>query len=173
MYKLGMFDGALHTTRVIMPSCRVASPDTCGMLGTVGASRPPSKSMWVGAAVGAAGMAVAAAGMAVAPAAGPLAALPLLAEAAGEDSLMLPREAAMLALTLTSDSFLGPLVSGAEGEGRGRVWGGFAGMESLLGESGTGVSFFKASMRALVACTASSVWHDDCSDILPAAFVAI
>lgn len=134
------------------------------MLGGAGASRPPSRSMWDGAAVGVVGMAVAVAGMVVAPAAGPLAALPLLAGAAGEDSLMLPSEAAMLALTLTSDSFLGPLVSGAEGEGRGRVWGGLAGMESLLGDSGTGVSFFRASMRALVACTASSVWHSRHSD---------
>ena len=137
------------------------------MLAGGGASRPPSRSMWDGAAVGAVGMAVAAAGMAVAPAAGPLAALPLLAGAAEGDSLMLPSEAAMLALTLTSDSFLGALVSGADGEARGRVWGGLAGMESLLGDSGTGVSFFRASMRALVACTASSVWHSEQSEKSP------
>ena len=66
-------------------------------------------------------MAVAAAGMAVAPAAGALAALPLLAGAAGEESLMFPSDAAIFALTFTSDSFLGPLVSRAAGEGRGRA----------------------------------------------------
>lgn len=81
--------------------------------GAGGASRPPSKSMWDGVAEGAAGMAVA-------PPAGPLAALPLLAGAAEGVNLIFPRDAAMLALTFTSDSFLGPLVSGAEGEGRGR-----------------------------------------------------
>ena len=94
--------------------------------------------------------------MEVAPVAGPLAAPTLLLGATGEESLMLPSDAAMLALTLTSDSFLGPLASGTEVGGRGRGWEGLAGMESLLGDSGTGVSFLRASMRALVACTASS-----------------
>lgn len=113
--------------------------------------------MWDGAAVGAAGIAEPVAGIAVVPAAGPLAATPLLlAGATGEDNLMLPSDAAMLALTLTSDSFLGPLASGTEVGGRGHGWGGLAGIESLLGESGMEASFLRASMRALVACTASS-----------------
>ena len=119
--------------------------------------------MWDGAAVVLAGMAAATAGIAVAPPAAPLAALPLLGEAAGEDSLMLPRDAAMLALTLTSDSFLGPLLSATAGEGRGRAWGGFAGMESWLGESGSVGSFLSASILALVACTASSACFEDSS----------
>ncbi len=77
--------------------------------------------MWDGAAVVLAGIGVAAAGIALAPPAALLPALPLLGEAAGEASLMLPRDAAMLALTFTSDSFLGPLLSATAGEGRGRA----------------------------------------------------
>lgn len=92
--------------------------------------------------------------VALAPVAAPLAGAAGLE--AGLASLRLPKEAAMLALTLTSDSFLGPLLSG-RGPGLGRAWGGLAGMESFPGESGTEFWFFNASMRALVACTASSV----------------
>ncbi len=132
----------------------VFSPVPCGA--AAGASSPPSRSIWDGAAVALAGIAVAVAGIVVAPAAALLAALPLLAGAAGEDSLMLPKDAAMLALTLTSDNFLGPLLSGTAGEGLERAWGAFAGMESWLGDSGAGVSFFRASILALVAWTASS-----------------
>ena len=129
-----------------------------------GPSKLPNKSMCEGPA----GVD---AGMAVAPEAAPLAATtpPLLAAGleAGLDSFKLPREAAMFALTLTSDSLLAPLASGRAG-GLERAWGAFAGMESLLlGESGTGPSFLRASMRALVACTASSAVeqenHANCS----------
>ena len=115
---------------------------------------------------------------ALAPAAAPLADPPPLVGAAGLEAglanLMLPKEAAMLALTLMSDSFLGALFSG-RAAGLGRGWGGLAGMESLLGESGAGVSFFKASMRALVACTASSAAdtaHDNANaESMPFAYI--